>query len=129
MELTITPDFQFDPTVHGSAEAFWIFVEDVDSEVVDRVGVPSPSGVYDSPGNIGSGTKDEAVFTLTVPTDRFGLTQGLLIGVDRTEIDDPEEEGGQQRENDGELDQVRARFEQRWVHPVVSPHHSLEVPA
>ena len=33
IELTITPDFQFDPKVHeGAAEPFWILVEDVDSE-------------------------------------------------------------------------------------------------
>ena len=34
VELTITPDFQWDEKIHGKAEAFWIFVEDVDSEVI-----------------------------------------------------------------------------------------------
>ena len=34
VELTITPDFQWDDKIHGKAEAFWIFVEDVDSEVI-----------------------------------------------------------------------------------------------
>lgn len=34
VELTITPDFQWDEKVHGSSEAFWILVEDVDSEVI-----------------------------------------------------------------------------------------------
>nr|NVI75572.1 lethal (3) 72Ab [Cucujiformia] len=34
VELTITPDFQWDDKLHGGAEAFWIFVEDVDSEVI-----------------------------------------------------------------------------------------------
>jgi pre-mRNA-splicing helicase BRR2 len=34
VELTITPDFQFEETVHGFAEGFWIIVEDVDSEYV-----------------------------------------------------------------------------------------------
>ncbi|KAI8816428.1 Sec63 Brl domain-containing protein [Fimicolochytrium jonesii] len=35
MELTITPDFQFDEKVSpGGAEGFWILVEDVDSEVI-----------------------------------------------------------------------------------------------
>ena len=33
VELTITPDFQYDPKVHGTSEAFWILVEDVDGEV------------------------------------------------------------------------------------------------
>uniref|UniRef100_A0A7I4Y827 U5 small nuclear ribonucleoprotein 200 kDa helicase n=1 Tax=Haemonchus contortus TaxID=6289 RepID=A0A7I4Y827_HAECO len=34
IELTITPDFQWDEKVHGSAEGFWIFVEDVDGELI-----------------------------------------------------------------------------------------------
>ena len=34
VELTITPDFQWDDKVHGQSEAFWILVEDVDSEVI-----------------------------------------------------------------------------------------------
>lgn len=34
VELTITPDFQWDEKVHGASEAFWILVEDVDSEVI-----------------------------------------------------------------------------------------------
>ncbi|XP_044737520.1 putative U5 small nuclear ribonucleoprotein 200 kDa helicase [Chrysoperla carnea] len=34
VELTITPDFQWDDKLHGDSEAFWILVEDVDSEVI-----------------------------------------------------------------------------------------------
>lgn len=34
VELTLTPDFQFDPNVHGTAEPFYILVEDVDSELL-----------------------------------------------------------------------------------------------
>ncbi|XP_061385193.1 U5 small nuclear ribonucleoprotein 200 kDa helicase [Danaus plexippus] len=34
VELTITPDFQWDEKIHGQSEAFWILVEDVDSETV-----------------------------------------------------------------------------------------------
>lgn len=34
VELTITPDFQWDDQIHGMAEPFWIFVEDVDSEIL-----------------------------------------------------------------------------------------------
>ncbi|EDS43282.1 pre-mRNA-splicing helicase BRR2 [Culex quinquefasciatus] len=34
VELTIPPDFQWDEKVHGQSEAFWILVEDVDSEVI-----------------------------------------------------------------------------------------------
>ena len=32
VELTISPDFQFDPKIHGAAEPFHILVEDVDQE-------------------------------------------------------------------------------------------------
>jgi len=32
VELTLTPDFQFEPKVHGNAEAFHVLVEDVDQE-------------------------------------------------------------------------------------------------
>ncbi|CAF92185.1 unnamed protein product, partial [Tetraodon nigroviridis] len=32
VELTITPDFQWDDKIHGSSEAFWILVEDVDKK-------------------------------------------------------------------------------------------------
>lgn len=34
VELTITPDFQWDPKVHGRAEPFWVFVEDVNGEQI-----------------------------------------------------------------------------------------------
>mmetsp|Transcript_35927 Transcript_35927/g.58074 ORF Transcript_35927/g.58074 Transcript_35927/m.58074 type:complete len:2158 (+) Transcript_35927:72-6545(+) len=34
IELTITPDFQYDEKVHGTGEPFWIIVEDGDSENV-----------------------------------------------------------------------------------------------
>ena len=36
VELTITPDFQWDPKVHGTSEPFWILVEDVNGEVTQR---------------------------------------------------------------------------------------------
>ena len=34
VELLIQPDFEWDEKVHGTSEAFWIFVEDVDSELI-----------------------------------------------------------------------------------------------
>ncbi len=34
VDLTITPDFEWDAEFHGTAEGFWIIVEDVDGEVV-----------------------------------------------------------------------------------------------
>ncbi|KFV59703.1 U5 small nuclear ribonucleoprotein 200 kDa helicase, partial [Gavia stellata] len=42
VELTIAPDFQWDEKVHGSSEAFWILVEDVDSEVILHPHEPLP---------------------------------------------------------------------------------------
>jgi pre-mRNA-splicing helicase BRR2 len=34
VELTITPDFRFDPKIHGNVEPFFIWVEDVDGETI-----------------------------------------------------------------------------------------------
>ena len=34
VELTVQPDFQWDDKVHGFAEPFWIWVEDVDGETI-----------------------------------------------------------------------------------------------
>ncbi|KAK6185571.1 hypothetical protein SNE40_007775 [Patella caerulea] len=34
VELTITPDFHWEEKIHQNSEAFWILVEDVDSEVI-----------------------------------------------------------------------------------------------
>jgi pre-mRNA-splicing helicase BRR2 len=34
IDLTITPDFQWNSKVHGTAETFWVFIEDVDGETV-----------------------------------------------------------------------------------------------
>ena len=62
------------------------------SDVIDRAPIFDPAGVYDAPGNIGSGTKDEAAFTLTLPTDRFGLKAGVLSATTtlrRSRVTDP----------------------------------------
>ncbi len=32
VDLTITPDFQWDEKIHGWVEPFWVIVEDSDSE-------------------------------------------------------------------------------------------------
>ncbi|KZO96269.1 Sec63-domain-containing protein [Calocera viscosa TUFC12733] len=34
IDLTITPDFQWDDQIHGASELFWILVEDVDGEII-----------------------------------------------------------------------------------------------
>lgn len=64
------------------------------SDVVDRVPIVSPSGVIlaDAPGNLGSGTKDEVQFSLTVPLEKFGVKAAQLRGqVTKrdTEVEDP----------------------------------------
>jgi hypothetical protein len=48
------------------------------TDVIDRAPIFDPAGAYDAPGNIGAGTKDEAAFALTLPTDRVGLKAGVL---------------------------------------------------
>jgi hypothetical protein len=40
--------------------------------------VTSPNGIFDAPGNIGTGTNDQITFNVTLPLDRLGLTNGLL---------------------------------------------------
>ncbi|EDV19743.1 uncharacterized protein TRIADDRAFT_51100 [Trichoplax adhaerens] len=34
VEVSISPDFQWDEKIHGKSEAFWIFIEDVDGEAL-----------------------------------------------------------------------------------------------
>ncbi|KAG7383350.1 hypothetical protein PHYPSEUDO_003730 [Phytophthora pseudosyringae] len=34
VDLVVTPDFEFSREVHGNAEGFWVFVEDVDGETI-----------------------------------------------------------------------------------------------
>ncbi len=50
------------------------------TDVIDRAPVVSPSGDYDNPANIGSGTKDEFIGAFTVPVDRFGVPGALIKG-------------------------------------------------
>ena len=48
------------------------------TDAIDRIPIYAPSGTYDAPGNIGSGSKDEAAVDLSLPTDRLGLKRGTL---------------------------------------------------
>ncbi|HEV2363221.1 MAG TPA: TonB-dependent receptor [Caulobacteraceae bacterium] len=50
------------------------------SDVIDRIPVITPEGDFDAPGNIGSGSETDAALALTLPTDKIGLTRGLLTG-------------------------------------------------
>ena len=63
------------------------------TDVIDRVPIQDSSGAFfDAPGNIGSGTKDEIAFALTLPTDKLGLKRGLLTGqatLRRSSVIDP----------------------------------------
>jgi len=51
--------------------------EDV-SDVVDRLALAGPIGVYDAWGNIGDGTIDTVTLVATLPLDRLGIGGGLL---------------------------------------------------
>lgn len=51
--------------------------EDI-SGVLDYIPVTGSSGIFDAPGNIGNGHKDQISVELTLPLDRVGLTNGLF---------------------------------------------------
>jgi outer membrane receptor protein involved in Fe transport len=62
------------------------------TDAIDRAPVVGPGGVFDAPANIGAGTKDELVATLTLPLDRLGLKGAQLRGTStwrRSEVTDP----------------------------------------
>ncbi len=40
--------------------------------------VPDPTGSFDTPGNIGAGSKDELAVNLSLPTDKLGIKRGVL---------------------------------------------------
>lgn len=50
-------------------------------DVIDRAPVISPSGVFDTPANIGPGTETDFVATFSLPLQRLGITGGTLRGV------------------------------------------------
>lgn len=62
------------------------------SDVVDRVAVVSPEGIFDSAGNIGSGRRDEVQLDLNLPLDGVGLRGVTIRGsslLRRSRVDDP----------------------------------------
>jgi len=63
---------------HGSATVR--FQHENLTDVIDRIPVLSSTGTFDSPGNIGDGTKNEAEFGLNIGTELFGLNDGRLSG-------------------------------------------------
>ncbi len=50
------------------------------TDVIDRAPIYAASGVFDAPGNIGGGRKDEVALALTLPTDKLGIPRGQLSG-------------------------------------------------
>ncbi len=54
------------------------FMHERISDVEDLVPVMGPSGVFDAPGNIGTGTNNQFDIELTLPLDRLGLPNGLI---------------------------------------------------
>jgi outer membrane receptor protein involved in Fe transport len=74
------------------------------SNVVDRVPVFVPGGVFDAVGNIGNGTRDEAQIDLNLPFDRFGL-KGVTVQANglmrRSRVTDPAT--GERRRISGDL--------------------------
>ena len=51
-----------------------LFIQDA----IDRVPIFSPSGVFDAPGNIGSGREDDLDVNITLPFDTWGWKGALL---------------------------------------------------
>ena len=47
-------------------------------DAIDRIPIFSPSGVFDAPGNIGSGREDDLDVNLTLPLDLVGLKRAQL---------------------------------------------------
>jgi outer membrane receptor protein involved in Fe transport len=50
------------------------------TDVIDRAPVFTPSGVFDTPANIGDGTETDIEASFSLPLQRFGITGGLLRG-------------------------------------------------
>jgi hypothetical protein len=72
------------------------------SDVVDRAPIFLPTGVFDAPSNIGDGTKDELIVSLSLPMERLGLKGATIRGQStwrRSEVTDPTT--GEEREISG----------------------------
>ena len=70
----------YERKVWGTADATLTLRHYSLTDIIDRAPVYSPSGVFDAPGNIGGGHKDEVVFALSLPTDRLLIPRGLITG-------------------------------------------------
>src|SRR5262249_12097395 len=68
------------------------FMHESIHDLEDFVPVTSSSGVFDAPGNIGTGTNNQIDIEVTLPLDRFGLDNGQLKGTNIwriTSVQDP----------------------------------------
>jgi len=62
------------------------------TDVIDRAPIFTETNIFDSPANIGDGTKDELILSLTVPLGQIGLNGVQLKGEStwrRSEVTDP----------------------------------------
>jgi len=93
------------------------------TDVIDRAPIVDPSGDYDAPANIGSGTKDEYLATLNVPVDRFGVPGGLIKAnltwrtssvIDPTTHVERPISGLRNREGSVEFDQDLPKWRLKW---------------
>ena len=93
------------------------------TDVIDRAPVISPTGDYDSPANIGSGSKDEYIATLNAPVDRFGIPGGLIkanVTWRTSSVKDPTTgverpiSGLRDREGNIEFDQDLPKWKLKW---------------
>lgn len=72
------------------------------SDAVDRAPVFLPTGVFDAPSNIGDGSKDELILSLSAPLAKLGLNGATIKGEStwrRSEVTDPTT--GEKREISG----------------------------
>ena len=72
------------------------------SDAIDRAPVFLPTGVFDAPSNIGDGTLDELILSLSVPLAKVGLKGATIKGEStwrRSEVTDPTT--GEKREISG----------------------------
>ena len=77
---------------NGAVVVATVRVSDL-ADVIDRAPIFLQGvAVADAPGNLGDGTRTEAILNVTVPLDRFGVRGGQLKGQGtwrETEVDDP----------------------------------------
>jgi outer membrane receptor protein involved in Fe transport len=73
-ELTYERHFWKDGVVSFTARRLEI------TDVIDRAPVFSPSGVFDTPANIGDGSETDLVASFSLPLQRLGITGGTFRG-------------------------------------------------